>query len=767
MSSANITVLDRIVESLRSASDHNTHDLNAPLATMWTDGNCEWTGVIDSIAKAVPELLVLDGDSKNDYAGTSTQLRYQMNKIGSETHPIIYLPGVNRQSFRSITGFPESARHLYALQFQSAIWTQKNGKDWTPQAFLGSSDGGLKLDISGDKKTTDALADQLNHVLKSSVVDLSRGRLEAKDFHDLALGDPIRTMLQWISSDGASKQDMDSESWTAFSSISKQQFEIDPDKDGIISAATKLTEATGKWNAVWTRYNEAYLSYPGVRERLALVHPKDMFDDNPRIPENNVRQEGQLRDELIALSDLSRIAATERLDQLCNKHIVRAESLFAELGEAPLAQATAHLREMIDGIQDGIGGSDWDAIATNYIDHAWRIDSSAWKSMACAVTAQDSNALSGVLSAVYVPWLEKLADRVTMIAETYPNKGPDDARVLPSDSGTAVLFVDGLRADLIVELKSSLARDGYDTMLEVSWAALPSITATSKPAWNPLAQHLNGATIEDGMEPRVAEGGGKARSDVVRKLTAEAGWKYLDNNSIEGSDGVAWTEIGTIDHNGHDTQTDLAAQLSSELEKINRRVSDLLNNGWSKVVVVTDHGFLYAPGGLPSVELPKHLTESKWGRCALPKPGAQHNFTETDWFWGGGHSVVLAPGISVFRNGLEYSHGGLTLQECLTPILTVTPTTNGQFAQLSKNSWVGMRCRVETTGVISGYSVDIRMTPMDSESSMSTGLKVLDEQGKASLVVIDDINEGKDAYIVLIDDNGSVVSQLATTVGKQ
>ncbi len=767
MSPINGTVLGLLIESIESASDHNRHDLNAPIATIWTDGDRDWADVIDTIAKYVPELMVLDDDFESDYSGSATKLRYLLGKVDSEQHPIIYVPGVNRQTFRSITGFPEFARHLYALQFRSAMWTQKNGKDWTPLAFLGSSDGGLKLDIAGDRATNDALVGQLNHVLKTAVTDLNRGRLEAKDFHDLALGDPIRSMLQWISSNGASKQEMDDESWTAFSSISPQLFGIDPDTDGVITATTKLAEGTGKWDEVWTRYYEAHSSYPGVRDQLSLVQPKDMFDENPRIPANNIRLESLLGDELSALSDLDRLAATAQLNLLCDQHVIRSESLFAELGEAPLAQATVHLKDMLAGIQVGVSGNAWEAIAQSYIDHAWRIDSSVWKAMACAVTAQDTKTLSVAVASVYLPWLEELADRVSTIIDKYPNKGPKDAKVLDSDAGTAVLFVDGLRADLTLDLQSYLTRDGFDTSLEISWAALPTITATSKPAWNPLAQKLSGETIEDGMEPRVADGGGKARSDVIRKLTADSGWAFLENDSVDGNDRTVWTEIGTIDSSGHDKHTNLAKNLPSELDTIKRRISDLLENGWKKVIVVTDHGFVYAPGRLPSVELPKHLTQSKWGRCALAKPGAQHGFTEVDWFWGGGHSIVLAPGISAFRNGLEYSHGGLTLQECLTPILTVTATDNGQFAQLSKLSWVGLRCRIETTGVIAGYSVDIRLTPMDSGSSMSTGSKTLDEQGKTSLAVVDDLNEGKAAYIVLVDDNGTVVSQLATIVGKE
>ena len=37
----------------------------------------------------------------------------------------------------------------------------------------------------------------------------------------------------------------------------------------------------------------------------------------------------------------------------------------------------------------------------------------------------------------------------------------------------------------------------------------------------------------------------------------------------------------------------------------------LLDAGWQQVVVVTDHGWLYVPGGLPKVELPYYLTKDE------------------------------------------------------------------------------------------------------------------------------------------------------------
>ncbi|MDA1283135.1 MAG: BREX-1 system phosphatase PglZ type B, partial [Chloroflexi bacterium] len=702
----------------------------------------------------------------SDNSGPATQLRYLIGKNKDVAKPIIYLPGVSRQAFRGIDGFPREAKHLYALQFQSAMWTQKNGKDWTPLAFMSSVDGGLGLDVAEDRDTKQAISDQLGHVLQAPVTQLGGHKLEAKDFHDLAVGDPTRTMLQWISSTGALKDDLEPEAWSAFNKIAKTDFGIDPDSDGVITAVGRLVAGGGKWNDVWNRYVEAPALYPGIRQQLNQVHPKDMFDENPRIPSINMKEEDQLRRDLIALSELPQAEANARLKKLCSHHIERSEGLWADLGEAPLARAVFHLKIMLDAMDDGIAGGDWEGLAQSYIDHGWKIDSGAWKAMECATDVNDAKAVSNALEAVYVPWLMKLADRTYMMRTDYPNQGPDNARTLPGESGTVILFVDGLRADLGIELKSSLAQSGLDVELDISWAALPTITATSKPAWNPLASSLNGSAIDEGMEPRKANGGGPLRTSDFRNLAEEAGWLWLNEDSTGDPGDTAWTETGNIDHYGHDIHQKLASRLAGELDSIESRVRTLFNAGWKKVVIVTDHGFLYVPGELPAVSLPKHLTISKWGRCALPSPDAHHNFSEVSWFWGGGHSVILAPGISVFRKGLEYSHGGLSLQECLTPVLTVSSGSQAKVAQISSISWVGLRCRIGTTGATEGFMADIRSVPMDESSTMSDGRHPLDIDGKASLPIVDDLNEGKSAYVVLIDANGTLVSQQITTVGE-
>ncbi|MDZ7697084.1 MAG: hypothetical protein U5R49_09255 [Deltaproteobacteria bacterium] len=73
----------------------------------------------------------------------------------------------------------------------------------------------------------------------------------------------------------------------------------------------------------------------------------------------------------------------------------------------------------------------------------------------------------------------------------------------------------------------------------------------------------------------------------------------------------AWTELGFLDTYGHDQGAKLAWRVEEELTALAQRIGDLLQAGWTVVKVITDHGWLLMPGGLPRAELPKHLTESR------------------------------------------------------------------------------------------------------------------------------------------------------------
>ena len=176
------------------------------------------------------------------------------------------------------------------------------------------------------------------------------------------------------------------------------------------------------------------------------------------------------------------------------------------------------------------------------------------------------------------------------------------------------------------------------------------------------------------------------------------------------------------------------------------------------------------PGGLPKLDLPKHLTQSKWGRCATPQEGAKHNFPETPWFWDSSLPIVLAPGIGCFINGHEYSHGGLTLQEALLPVLDITAAA-GPIAhkpEFVSAKWRGLRL-VATIKRGDGLFVDLRAKAADPTSSMLAA----DQRGKpvpvggeiAVLVEKDDLI-GSAVLLVLTTPAGNVVFKHTLTIGE-
>jgi hypothetical protein len=50
--------------------------------------------------------------------------------------PIFYLPGVSRQDLRAGEDCPRHLQPLVELQYRGRVWHQRNGRDWTIDAFL-------------------------------------------------------------------------------------------------------------------------------------------------------------------------------------------------------------------------------------------------------------------------------------------------------------------------------------------------------------------------------------------------------------------------------------------------------------------------------------------------------------------------------------------------------------------------------------------------------------------------------------------------------
>jgi hypothetical protein len=165
--------------------------------------------------------------------------------------------------------------------------------------------------------------------------------------------------------------------------------------------------------------------------------------------------------------------------------------------------------------------------------------------------------------------------------------------------------------------------------------------------------------------------------------------------------------------------------------------------------------------------MPKHQTEARWGRCAVLKESAHGTPLTFGWDWCKDVQVAYAPSVSNFIAGAEYAHGGISLQECLVPVLTLNCAGSSHpqaTVTIKSATWKGLRCAVVVVGAGAGQRVDIRTKAALASSSLASSDKPL-EGGKASLAVADDEHLGAAAVVVVLGADGEVLQKQSTTVG--
>jgi hypothetical protein len=767
-----MTVLESIIQFIGNAASYNHHEIAGPLVILWTDEERLWSNCIEKLRGHYPPIWCLGDYSPDKGTGPGAWLRYQLEKHDKEADlPVIYFPGVGRAAFRSADQCPNQARHLFAVQFQGQFWTQKNGKDWTPFAFLSSSYGGLGLEVASDQETKNAIQECLSDLLEVDVDALRVGKLEAADFRAIVTKDPARTLLRWIRDPEKIKKEMEESgsAWASFSAVCRDIYGFDPDKDGAITAAEKLISGKTAWALVWERYKEAPRAYPGIKERLESLKQPSLFEDaveyNPRA---NRKEEERLEADLLGLSSISLKDAIAKVKTLADEHSHRAQWVWATLNEAPLARGIGDLRDLANLVEACGNPNTWEALADYYSSVGWKADRSVVRMLDAAHSAAGTKAVTAAIRTIYLPWMEKLATHIQALKDSYPTTDPQMCRALPADYGTVYLFADGFRMDMAKGLEEKLVAAGLEASLEYSWTALPSVTATAKPAWRPLSEKLGGPLEDGAFQPKEKSNGKALTHTRFKQLMEDLGIFCMGADELLMPTGCAWTEFGNFDHYGHDQGAKLAWRVEEELVGLHERIVALLAVGWIKIQVVTDHGWLMLPGGLPKAVLPKHLTSSEWGRCANPNPGAQHGYPMTAWFWDAADSVVLAPGVSCFREGLEYSHGGLTLQEALIPSLTVRAKQTGIANRVAVKDikWLGMRLNVVLEGA-QGFTVDVRSKVADAATSLvATQTTAAADGEKTSVLIADDDALGVAAFLVVLDRNGQPIFKHPIVVGE-
>jgi len=766
------TLLDALMAAFEDAQ-RSPDSVAEPIAILWPDPDGQWQDVVARLRSSYPRVYSLGSYNPTTLTGPAIWLRCVADGSLPDVSPqagevpVLYLPGVSRQDLRAGGDSPSHLQPLVELQFRGKVWHHPNNREWTADGFL-TSEAGLGLDIAKDATTREAMLRTLP-LLADVDLTLFRGRrLDATDFDRLAVDDPIRDLLRWMNDPDGTKASLDGPKWPAFRSMIRAQFGLDPADDPRVDAAAKLVRGGEPWDAVWKRFCENPRLYPGIPRLLRdpAVAGGELPLDTSRHPTENDVREDQLRKTLEEAARLPSHEACGQVLALEKEHGRRREWVWAEIGDSPLAMALEPLAHLAESADEPLGAASLDQLVERYVTSGWRCDAAAMAALGAPLRAPDEAAVHAVVRTIYLPWLDESARHLQELAASTPDRLRALVKSPTPERDTCVLFVDGLRFDVGGALHEVLEARSLATQLTHRLAPLPTVTPTAKPAASPAATAVAGTPASDDFCPVLTESDQPVTAQRLRDAMAGRGVEVLDADEVRlpTGDHGGWTEGGQLDQLGHKLGIRLAAELSREVERLADRISALLDGGWRRVRVVTDHGWLLMPGGLPKVDLPKFLTETRWARCAVVKGDSATTMPVWQWYWNPMVRIATPPGVACFHAGNDYTHGGVSLQELVTPELLVERGIPEAKPRITEVSWARLRCRVRVTEG-RGLRLDIRANWKDPDTSIVAAIKEPDAEGQVALVVKDDEYEGAGAVVVLIDPSGHVVDRKAITVG--
>ena len=234
---------------------------------------------------------------------------------------------------------PIELQPLAELQYRGVLWSQKNGRDWTVNAFLQSKDGGLAIEVEADRGTKEALQRSLVKLAREPIEAIRKAvPLRASYLDELIHPDTVKDVLRWLNDPKGYRQECSEPQWVAFAALCKSHYNFHPDRDSPVSVAEKLGQQQGNWGMVWRRFAEAPASYSTIPEWLREAKPQKtlpLLDHSESWPQDNETAEASLRDALLRLSDLDPDAARRKILELDQMHGQRRDWVWVSFGSSP------------------------------------------------------------------------------------------------------------------------------------------------------------------------------------------------------------------------------------------------------------------------------------------------------------------------------------------------------------------------------------------------------------------------------------------------
>ncbi|MBN2413376.1 PglZ domain-containing protein [candidate division KSB1 bacterium] len=355
---------------------------------------------------------------------------------------------------------------------------------------------------------------------------------------------------------------------------------------------------------------------------------------------------------------------------------------------------------------------------------------------------------SEVLFLLSITFQEGLEQNDFVINSILPHTNVFSNKVHPFlKEKVAFIQVDALRYDMAVILRNML-QEHHETELLPIVAQLPTITPVGMAASLPAAeQHIALTRDTQGRTGlQINNTALFSREDrknyLLQSMEKAIFWdtKLQDIQSPRkqlreqiDKAGFIWITSQDIDALGENIQPNLARPMMRELlNDLRRGVQQLFKMGIQRVVITSDHGFLFGteldPGN--KVDAPGGNTCLLHRRVWIGQGGASHDsyirVNENQLGLSGDLELVFPRGIACFKapGGNDiFFHGGISLQEMVIPVLSLTKpkpvtTTGDAMFRVSMekkeitNRFFTLQIRYETADL---FLPDTRRVHLDIE----------------------------------------------------
>lgn len=772
----NDNLLDHIKSAIANAKLFNSNQVVAPKVILWPDPEKQWLSIIDTLRAEIPAFLTFGPFLPEQNQGPAIWIKCMVNRAlpeadwAEEEIPLIYLPGIAKADFKNIEEASNFLQPLMEYQFTGNLWLQENGKEWTILAFMENEDQGLGLNIARDSATKYALIKSLpNYVHEDK--SYYKGQITADFLNQKLVPQVIPNLLKWMEGGDEALTALTKDELEAFKDIIRNKYELNLDYSLVVDFALNLGKQKDSWANVWQYFANAPHKYPRIIKYLDQATPTDLGTGMFKLPEEswpsvNAKKERELENALKKLTKKTPMEAHKALNEIWEEHKIRLQWIWAEMGESPFAISLPYLQQLSELSRKTYENSSMDGLTRYYKDEGYKIDSALRNLALTGSSKEHREMVSNMTALFYSPWIEKLTLKFQELAKEDFNDIIDLEHAKVIENAEFLLFVDAFRYDLAIEFCDHLPNN-FEIELNQSWSALPSLTATSKPSVSPIASMLSKDSSIKEFQPNFLSGS-PCNTHYFRKELKEINVEYISSTSeIVDPKTKYWMEIGDIDKKGHQEQSEMFKRIPDLLTELKETITRITDKGIKKVTIVTDHGWLLLPGGLPKVELHKDLAETRWGRCAEMKEGAKTDNLQLPWTWNPNKFIAYAPGISFFKKNEEYAHGGLSIHECMTPLITITTKTEIKTSKalIEEYKWIGMRLQINTLGTLEKeFNLDIRTKRESPESSIIEGS--IKKDGLDWKVIVNGDYEGQAGYLVLLDPEGIIVDSKLIEIGR-